>query len=90
MESPSTLGELALFRDLPTEHLERLAGLLRRRTFRAGASLITVEQPGEVVYIILTGTVKIHVECLVKPVNRDDLLATLRRLANLCAPSASQ
>ncbi|SRR6266545_6186347 len=62
MESPSTLGELALFRDLPTEHLERLAGLLRRRTFRAGASLITVEQPGEVVYIILTGTVKIHVE----------------------------
>jgi len=29
-------------------------------------------------------------ECLVKPVNRDDLLATLRRLANSCAPSASQ
>jgi CRP/FNR family cyclic AMP-dependent transcriptional regulator len=62
MEPASTYGELPLFRDLPPEQLERLAGLLHRRTFRAGASLITAEQPGEVVYIILSGTVKIHME----------------------------
>jgi hypothetical protein len=62
MEQASTYGELSLFCDLPPDHLARLAGLLHRRTFRPGASLITAEQPGEVVYIILSGTVKIHVE----------------------------
>ena len=62
MEPASTYGELPLFRDLPPEQLERLAGLLHRRTFRTGASLITAEQPGEVAYIILSGTVKIHME----------------------------
>jgi CRP-like cAMP-binding protein len=62
MDPASTYGQLPLFRDLPPEHLERLAKLLHRKTFPAGASLITVEQPGEVVYIILSGTVKIHVE----------------------------
>src|SRR5689334_17840962 len=62
MALASTYSDLPLFRGLPPEYLERLATLLHRKTFPPGASLITVEQPGEVVYIILSGTVKIHVE----------------------------
>jgi CRP/FNR family cyclic AMP-dependent transcriptional regulator len=62
MELSSTYGELPLFHGLPPEQLARLDGLLHRKIFPPGASLITVEQPGEVVYIILGGTVKIHVE----------------------------
>src|SRR5687768_6202421 len=57
-----TLGALPLFRDLTPEQLAQLAQLLRRTTFPARSSLINVEQPGEVVYIILTGTVKIYVD----------------------------
>jgi CRP/FNR family transcriptional regulator, cyclic AMP receptor protein len=56
------IDELPLFDGLPAEQLAQLAGLLHRRTFPPGTNLITVEQPGEVVYIILSGTVKIHME----------------------------
>ena len=56
------IDELPLFDGLPAEQLVQLAGLLHRRTFPPGTNLITVEQPGEVVYIILSGTVKIHME----------------------------
>lgn len=56
------LAEMPLFRDLAPEQLERLNHLLRRKTFPAGTNIITAEQPGEVVYILLSGTVKIHVE----------------------------
>jgi CRP/FNR family transcriptional regulator, cyclic AMP receptor protein len=55
------LGELPLFHGLPSEQLARLATLLHHRTFPPETNLINVEQPGEVVYIILSGTVKIHV-----------------------------
>ena len=57
-----TLGALPLFRDLTPEQLAQLAQLLRRTTFPPKTNLINVEQPGEVVYNILTGTVKIYVE----------------------------
>ena len=59
---PSTLSEFPLFRDLTIEQLTRLNDTLRRRTFPAGTNLASAEEPGEVVYIILSGTVKIHVE----------------------------
>ncbi|HJZ47860.1 MAG TPA: Crp/Fnr family transcriptional regulator [Roseiflexaceae bacterium] len=59
--APSTLGEFPLFRDLTIEQLTRLNDLLRRRTFPAGTNLASVEEPGEVVYLILDGTVKIYV-----------------------------
>src|SRR5438067_2048026 len=62
MEQASTYGELPFFCDLPPAHRARLARLLHRRTFRPGASLIIAEQPGDGVYIILSGPVKIHVE----------------------------
>jgi CRP/FNR family cyclic AMP-dependent transcriptional regulator len=51
-----------LFAGLTEDQLVRIKGLLRHRAFPAGANIISIEQPGEVVYIILEGTVKIHVE----------------------------
>lgn len=59
---PSALAELSLFRGLPPERLKRLAEVLRRKTVPAGTNMITAEQPGEVVYVILEGTVKILIE----------------------------
>ncbi|WP_110514825.1 Crp/Fnr family transcriptional regulator [Herpetosiphon llansteffanensis] len=61
-------AELALLRDvelfdgLAPEQAAHISRRLVRRTFPAGTNLMSVEQPGEVVYIILSGTVKIHVE----------------------------
>jgi CRP/FNR family cyclic AMP-dependent transcriptional regulator len=38
-----------------------LAPLLQERSFPAGASVLTAEQPGEAVYILLKGSVKVYV-----------------------------
>lgn len=58
----SSLGELPLFQGLSPEQLQHLNTLLRRKTFPAATDVITADQPGEVAYIILSGTVKIHIE----------------------------
>jgi CRP/FNR family cyclic AMP-dependent transcriptional regulator len=39
-----------------------LGGLVNRKSFAANATLMTAEQAGEVVYLILSGTVKVHIE----------------------------
>jgi CRP/FNR family cyclic AMP-dependent transcriptional regulator len=62
--APNALAELALCRNLKLEELFWLSERLRYKTFPAEASFITAETPGEVVYIILRGTVKIHIEQL--------------------------
>lgn len=56
------LSNLTLFRDLTLEQLSQVNEYLHRKTFPAGTNLITAEQIGEVVYIILSGTVKIYLE----------------------------
>ncbi len=61
VEDPTSLGELDLFQGLPPERLTELNGLLRGQTVQAGTHFITAEQPGEVVYVLLEGTVKIYV-----------------------------
>jgi CRP/FNR family cyclic AMP-dependent transcriptional regulator len=58
---PTTLTRFALFRDLTGEQLTRINALLRRRTFPSGTNLVSAEEPGEVVYIVFEGTVKIYV-----------------------------
>jgi len=58
----NALSEISLFRGLPPERLRRLAEVLRKKTVPAGTNMITAEQPGEVVYVILEGTVKILIE----------------------------
>ncbi len=59
---PQTLGTLSFFQGLAPEQLQTLNTLLHRKTFPAGATLMTAEQPGEVAYLIVSGTVKVHVE----------------------------
>lgn len=56
------LGTLPLFQNLPSEQLQQMNVVLRRKLFPAGTDIVTAEQPGEVVYIILDGTVKIYAE----------------------------
>jgi len=58
----SELGNVALFRDLTDAQVQELLPSLHRKTFGAGASLMSVEQAGEVVYFILSGTVKVFAE----------------------------
>jgi CRP/FNR family transcriptional regulator, cyclic AMP receptor protein len=61
VEDPRRLGALELFQGLSRDELTELNGLLRSQTVQAGAHFITAEQPGEVVYVLLEGTVKIYV-----------------------------
>lgn len=60
--SPKALAEVPLFQGLETSQLIWLAGQLRYKTFPPGTNIITADTPGELVYIILRGTVKIHIE----------------------------
>ena len=58
----STVSQIALFSNLKTDELEQIKGLLRRKAFAAQATLMLVEQSGEAVYFIVSGTLKVHVE----------------------------
>ena len=58
----SELANVALFRDLSAEQMQELAPALHRKTFVTGAPLMSAEQAGEVVYFILSGTVKVFAE----------------------------
>ncbi len=62
VSDPSILGEIPLFRGVPLERLKRLNEVMHRKSVPAGTNMITAEQPGEVVYILLEGTVKILIE----------------------------
>lgn len=62
---PGEAGELSgldLFRGLSPEELERIARLVGRREFPASANIIHADHPGEVLYFILSGSVKVFVE----------------------------
>lgn len=56
------LADIALFAGLTQTQLDWIAHRAHRRVFEAGRNVMTIEQPGEAVYIILYGTVKIHIE----------------------------
>jgi CRP/FNR family cyclic AMP-dependent transcriptional regulator len=71
---PSLLSGLPLFRGVPARELERIAPLMHQRTFPAGSTVITAEQPGEAVYILLKGSVKVH---LFLPDGTEMILAVL-------------
>lgn len=59
---PADLGSLPLFHGLPPEALARLHAQLRATAFPSGTVIMTTEQPGEVVYVVVSGTLKVHVE----------------------------
>jgi CRP/FNR family transcriptional regulator, cyclic AMP receptor protein len=54
------LAKVALFEGLNPKQWDRLNEYLYGRIFTAGSNIITAEQPGEVVYVILRGAVKIY------------------------------
>jgi CRP/FNR family transcriptional regulator, cyclic AMP receptor protein len=62
ISDPQTLAEIPLFRDLTADELMLIAPLLRSKKIGGGKNIITMEQPGETVYIILEGAVKIVLE----------------------------
>lgn len=59
---PDDFSRLALFRDLSEAQLQELAPLLHHKKFAASATMMSAEQTGEVVYFILSGTVKVCAE----------------------------
>jgi CRP/FNR family cyclic AMP-dependent transcriptional regulator len=61
-DTRNLLAEIDLFAGLTPIQLDWVAQRAHRRVFEAGRNVITIEQPGEAVYIILYGTVKIHIE----------------------------
>jgi CRP/FNR family cyclic AMP-dependent transcriptional regulator len=61
-DTRNLLADIQLFEGLTPAQLEWVAQRAHRRAFPAGTNVLTIEQPGEAVYIILHGTVKINVE----------------------------
>lgn len=68
------LSGIPLFEGLDAGQLGWVAHRSRRKLYPSQSNLLTAEQPGEVVYVILHGTVKIHVE---QADGRDVVLAIL-------------
>jgi CRP/FNR family transcriptional regulator, cyclic AMP receptor protein len=58
---PAILSEVSLFRGLHSEQLSKLAARLHPKTFPSGANVITAEEKGDSVYVILEGTAKVYV-----------------------------
>ena len=61
-DTRNILSDIKLFEGLTQTQLDWMAKNAHRRIFTAGMNVMTIEQPGEAVYIILHGTVKIHIE----------------------------
>jgi CRP/FNR family cyclic AMP-dependent transcriptional regulator len=61
LTDPGRLGDLDLFQGVAADDLVRLNQLLHANSVPAGTHFITADQPGEVVYVLLEGTVKIYV-----------------------------
>ena len=66
--------DVSLFRGLSKDQMDWVGARLYSRRYPANSMIITAQQPGEVVYVILSGTVKIHVE---QPSGVDVVLAIL-------------
>jgi len=67
------LLKVKLFEGMTPTQLEWVARNTHRRTFEAGRNVMTIEQPGEAVFAIIEGSVKIHIE----QGERDVILAIL-------------
>lgn len=61
-DTRNLLADIELFTGLTPTQLDWIAQRAHRRVFEAGRNVMTIDQPGEAVYIILHGTVKIHIE----------------------------
>ncbi len=61
-DTRSLLSDIPLLGGLASKQLDWVAQRSHRRLFPAGTNVLTFEQPGEAFYIILFGTVKVHIE----------------------------
>lgn len=61
-DTRNLLSDIKLFEKMTPSQLDWVAQRAHRRVFPAGTNVMTIEQPGEAVYVILHGTVKIHLE----------------------------
>ncbi len=61
-DTQNILSTIPLFRGLNQAELEWIARRAHRQLFPAGTNVLVAEQPGEAVYIILAGTVKIYID----------------------------
>ena len=58
----TTLGSIPLFRELAPEQIAQIGTRLHRMIVRAGATIISAHQPGDAVYIVLDGALKVSVD----------------------------
>lgn len=61
-EQETQLSQSELMRGAPAEVRTRFNSLWKHKSLRAGETLLTAQQPGNALYFVLSGTVKIHVE----------------------------
>ncbi len=61
-DTRNLLTGIKLFEGMSPKQLDWVAQRAHRRIFPAGTNVLTIEQPGEAVYLILYGTLKIHVQ----------------------------
>lgn len=62
VDDPAMLGSIVLFRNLTLEQLAQLNERLHRRLVNAGASVLSMDQPGDRIYFIHSGTLKVYVD----------------------------
>ncbi len=70
----SYFKQVSIFADLPEEEVHALTSVAKRRAFRAGEVIFHREDPGQVLYIIKDGKVKI---CIISPDGQEISLAVL-------------
>jgi len=68
------LKQVPLFTGLAEEEIQELMALAKRRTFRSGEVIFHRDDPGQVLYVIKEGKVKI---CLISPDGQEISLAVL-------------
>src|SRR5215210_1088077 len=71
----AALETIPLFHGLTASEQRHLLDLLGVRTFAAGVDILTAEEPGDVAYIVLDGTVKVQVD---RPDGSSVIIAILR------------
>ena len=74
VKETSYFKRVSIFVDLPDEDIQALSSVAKRRTFRAGEVIFHRDDPGQVLYIIKDGKVKI---CIISPDGQEISLAVL-------------
>lgn len=62
MNDTPDLAAIPLFRGLDHDQLADVSGLLRRAVYPAGMAMIAAEHPGQEIYLIVEGTVKVFID----------------------------